>query len=205
MRIVRVPYGWRATLLVGLFWVVFLAYAYRYSQPVVVAEWAICLLFALNLVTFIYFGHDKSTARRQVYRVPVKVLMALTSAGGSPAAGLAMLIFRHKTKKRAFRIVYFLVIAIHIAMVLGAYKVRAHLPLSVEVPLPFATHLQEFSSAAVDRYTRCTVTCGSGWRTARTIDLEKRSALCAAPTAPIRTECPPSRGLQHAPTPSTPA
>ena len=151
IRIVRIPYGWRATLLVGLFWVVFLAYAYRYFQPVVVAEWAICLLFALNLVTFIYFGHDKSTARRQVYRVPVKVLMALTSAGGSPAAGLAMLIFRHKTKKRAFRIAYFLVIAIHIAMVLGAYKVRAHLPLSVEVPLPFATHLQEFSGAAVDR------------------------------------------------------
>lgn len=128
--------------LVWLLWVTFMAGAYALLQPVLVAYWAISYLLAVNIVTFMYFAHDKSIAgRRFFFRVPESLLLLLAFAGGSPAAGLAQSLLRHKTRKRTFRFAYFAIVFGHVALGLYCYELGAKLPWSKEVPMPFAAWL----------------------------------------------------------------
>lgn len=69
-------------------------------------------LGAINLVTFLYFGFDKWRAGRGGRRVPEMVLQALALIGGSPAAFAAMEIFRHKTIKSGFRILFWCIVVL---------------------------------------------------------------------------------------------
>ena len=73
---------------------------------------------ALSVATFLLFGFDKALARFHRNRVPERVLLGLAFLGGSPGALLAMRIFRHKTIKRSFRIGFWVVVGIQIAVVL---------------------------------------------------------------------------------------
>ena len=77
-------------------------------------------LLAINVVTFVIYGFDKRQAIKSKMRVPEVVLHFLAFIGGSPAAGIAQIVFRHKTKKTSFRIVFFLIVAIQITAVLTA-------------------------------------------------------------------------------------
>lgn len=144
MYVAHVSYGWWATLLVGLFSIAFLAFAYACLHPVVVREVVISVLLAVNLVTFIYFWYDKAIAvhRDSIYRVPEDVLLWLTFLGGSPAATLAQPLLRHKTRKREFRLPYFAIVFAHVAIAVYCFKIRTRLPLSMEIPIPLAERLQ---------------------------------------------------------------
>lgn len=144
MYVAHVSYGWWATLLVGLFSIAFLAFAYACLHPMVVREVVISVLLAVNLVTFIYFCYDKAIAvhRDSIYRVPESLLLWLTFLGGSPAATLAQPLLRHKTRKREFRLPYFAIVFAHVAIVVYCFKIRARLPWSMEIPIPLAEGLQ---------------------------------------------------------------
>lgn len=88
-------------------------------------RWLACWLLAVNVVTFGYYAFDKLQARRSGTsgrRVPEIALHALGVLGGSPAALLAMHIFRHKTIKRSFRILFWSIVVLQIA--LTAYIVK---------------------------------------------------------------------------------
>lgn len=61
-------------------------------------------VIAINLITFIVYGRDKSQARRREWRTPESTLFILAIAGGSIGALLAMYVFHHKTRKKAFQI-----------------------------------------------------------------------------------------------------
>ena len=61
-------------------------------------------LALINLVLFVLFGRDKAAARRGARRTPETTLLALAVLGGSLGGLLGMLLFRHKTRKPAFRI-----------------------------------------------------------------------------------------------------
>lgn len=63
-------------------------------------------LLVVNIVTFVYYGLDKFLAGRLWYRVPELTLHTLSAMGGSPAAFAAMAVFRHKTIKSSFRILF---------------------------------------------------------------------------------------------------
>lgn len=63
-------------------------------------------LVAVNVITFAYYGFDKFRARRGGRRIPEVVLHGLGLVGGSPGAYLAMRVFRHKTIKGRFRLVF---------------------------------------------------------------------------------------------------
>ena len=141
MHIAHVPYALIAALSVALFWLIFLTLAYTILDSVVVADWAGSFLVAANLVTFIFFGYDKSIAGRPVYRVPESVLLWLAFAGGSPAAGLAQSLFRHKTRKGTFQLIYFGILLVQIAIIFYGYQKRTHIPLWMEVPMPFGDAL----------------------------------------------------------------
>lgn len=61
-------------------------------------------VIAINLITFIVYGRDKSQARRREWRTPESTLFILAIAGGSVGALLAMYVFHHKTRKKVFAI-----------------------------------------------------------------------------------------------------
>ena len=61
-------------------------------------------LALVNIVLFVLMGWDKAAAKREARRTPETTLLALAVIGGSAGGLLGMLIFRHKTRKPAFRI-----------------------------------------------------------------------------------------------------
>jgi uncharacterized membrane protein YsdA (DUF1294 family) len=81
----------------------------------VLAAW----LVALNLTAFGYYGFDKRQARRGGRRVPEVVLHGLALAGGSAGAWLAMRLFRHKTVKGRFRLVFWLIVCLQLTLLVG--------------------------------------------------------------------------------------
>ena len=63
-------------------------------------------LVLINIVTFVIFGVDKLLSKHPRFRqrVPEKNLLLLAVVGGSVGALLGMLVFRHKTLHRVFRV-----------------------------------------------------------------------------------------------------
>ena len=68
------------------------------------------------------YAIDKQRAGDQQDRIPERMLHLLALMGGWPGAVLAQRLFRHKTKKVAFRLVLWLIVALHLTLiVLGLY------------------------------------------------------------------------------------
>jgi uncharacterized membrane protein YsdA (DUF1294 family) len=85
-------------------------------------RWLAHWLLVVNGLAFAYYGLDKWLARRVFFRIPEAVLHTLAAIGGSPAALLAMWLFRHKTIKSSFRILFWAIVVLQI--VLAAYVVK---------------------------------------------------------------------------------
>ena len=64
----------------------------------------IIYLIIINIVTFFIFGIDKKKAKKSKWRISEKALFVLSAIGGSLGALAGMYTFRHKTKKKAFKI-----------------------------------------------------------------------------------------------------
>src|SRR5207249_3926096 len=77
---------------------------------------AVAWLAAVSVTTFGYYGFDKARARRGGRRVPELVLHGLAFAGGSLGAYAGMRFFRHKTIKGTFRIVFWTIAVLQIAL-----------------------------------------------------------------------------------------
>jgi uncharacterized membrane protein YsdA (DUF1294 family) len=75
------------------------------------------LVVVVSLVTFAAFGWDKRRAAGGGRRVPERTLLVLALAGGWPGAILARRQFRHKTRKGSFVIAFWVVVALHVALV----------------------------------------------------------------------------------------
>ncbi|WP_110949791.1 DUF1294 domain-containing protein [Pseudomonas bohemica] len=67
----------------------------------------------MSLVTFALYGYDKKQARTQGQRTPEKVLHAAEFLGGWPGALVAQQVFRHKTRKFSYQVVFWLVVLLH--------------------------------------------------------------------------------------------
>ena len=72
----------------------------------------------VSIASFATYGYDKAIAGRGVTRVPEIVLHALTAVGGTLGSFLGMQIFRHKTQKKSFRIVFWIIVAIQIIVII---------------------------------------------------------------------------------------
>lgn len=82
-------------------------------------DWRLAALLGVNLATFGFYGYDKRQAIVQGHRVPEFVLHVLTLLGGTPAAFAAQLTFRHKTRDKPFRVVFFVIIALQVVAIGG--------------------------------------------------------------------------------------
>ena len=72
----------------------------------------------INVLSFIIFGLDKKKAEAGRWRVPERTLIFLAFLGGGIGALAGMIIFHHKTRKKAFRIFVPLWLVLHLAAVI---------------------------------------------------------------------------------------
>jgi uncharacterized membrane protein YsdA (DUF1294 family) len=80
----------------------------------------ICWLVGVNVTAFGYYGYDKGRARASRSRVPENVLHGLAIAGGTLGAYVGMRVFRHKTIKGPFRVVFWTIAVMQLLLVLAA-------------------------------------------------------------------------------------
>jgi uncharacterized membrane protein YsdA (DUF1294 family) len=74
-------------------------------------------LVSINVVAFGYYGFDKARARSSTSRVPEVVLHGLAFVGGSVGAYAAMQVFRHKTVKGTFHIVFWTIVVLQLGLI----------------------------------------------------------------------------------------
>lgn len=68
---------------------------------------------ALSLITFVAYAFDKSAAKSGGRRTPESTLLMLGLAGGWPGALIAQQTLRHKSKKAAFRAIFWVSVLIN--------------------------------------------------------------------------------------------
>ncbi len=86
--------------------------------PLIGPWWA--ALAAVNVVAFFCYGLDKRRARRKTWRIPESLLLLLATVGGAAGSILGQQTFRHKTKKRSFRLAFWSILLLQTAA-LGAW------------------------------------------------------------------------------------
>lgn len=60
-------------------------------------------LLLINIITFALYAIDKLNAKTDSWRISERMLILFSAAGGSVGALLAMMIFRHKIRKKKFK------------------------------------------------------------------------------------------------------
>lgn len=71
---------------------------------------------ALNLLTFALYYRDKRAATRGSRRTPENTLHILAMLGGWPGALLAQRIYRHKSRKAGFQVVFWITVIVNVSV-----------------------------------------------------------------------------------------
>lgn len=77
-------------------------------------EWVIWFLIIINIVTFSLFVIDKQRSIKRKRRIRNATLLTCSFLGGSLGGLLAMLLYRHKTRKWYYVIGLPMMIALHL-------------------------------------------------------------------------------------------
>ena len=83
---------------------------------------AFLYLFCINLTTFVAYGFDKRAALKHQWRVPEADLHTLEFLGGWIGAFIGQKVFHHKTAKKSFQHIYWLMIILEILAIWGIYS-----------------------------------------------------------------------------------
>jgi uncharacterized membrane protein YsdA (DUF1294 family) len=83
----------------------------------------IIYLTIINALAFLLMLADKHKARKNLWRIPEKVLLGVALLGGSLGATAGMYAVRHKTKHAIFAIGLPLMMIVHILIILALMKV----------------------------------------------------------------------------------
>ena len=79
-------------------------------------RWLLPFIAALSLLTFALYYFDKRAAIRSARRTPETTLHILSAFGGWPGAFLAQRIFRHKTGKTGFQLMFWLTVIMNVSV-----------------------------------------------------------------------------------------
>jgi len=101
--------------------------------------WIPVLYLVMSVAAFAAYGVDKSAARAGRGRVSEQTLLAVGILGGWPGALIAQQVFRHKTRKRSFRRVFWFTVVINVAVLAGLVSLAVTDPGVLD--LPFLTGL----------------------------------------------------------------
>mgnify|MGYP000275623840 CR=1 FL=1 len=73
----------------------------------------------MSLICFLAYGWDKRQAGLGGWRVSEQSLHVMELLGGWPGALMGQRRFRHKTQKLRFRIIFWLMVSLHVSIVGG--------------------------------------------------------------------------------------
>lgn len=103
---------------VAIFTGVFLAASFLFAALLVERfDWhgGLAWLFGVNAAVLPLWGWDKRQARRGGFRVPETALHLGALAGAVPGSLLAMRLFRHKTLRPRFKVLYGVFVTLQLA------------------------------------------------------------------------------------------
>ena len=81
----------------------------------------------VSVLAFFLYWSDKRKARADSWRTPENVLHAVELAGGWPGALLAQQVFRHKTRKVSYQLLFWLIVLLHEVFWFDQLFLGAHL------------------------------------------------------------------------------
>ncbi len=67
----------------------------------------------VSVLAFLLYWSDKHKARTDRWRTPENVLHAVELAGGWPGALVAQQVFRHKTRKISYQVLFWAIVLLH--------------------------------------------------------------------------------------------
>ncbi len=76
-------------------------------------RWPFGHLALVSAATFLLYRHDKQRAQTGGWRTPESTLHFAELLGGWPGAFLAQRVFRHKTAKTSFLVVFWAIVGLH--------------------------------------------------------------------------------------------
>ena len=106
----------------GISWLAVTALALLLAMPTYAlsrlarsVDWRILdgAVLAVSLFTFLAYRSDKRRAEAGEWRIPESTLHMAELAGGWPGAFLAQRLFRHKTTKVTYQVVFWIIILLH--------------------------------------------------------------------------------------------
>lgn len=108
-RLRESPIPWRYLLLLLILPVMGIGdLAVNHQMP-----WGILVYVAASFLTYYFYWDDKRRAQRKEWRIQEANLHFWSLVGGWPGAFIAQQQFRHKTKKRSFLAVFWLIVLSH--------------------------------------------------------------------------------------------
>jgi len=81
------------------------------------ASWAWAFLLSLNVTTFSLYAYDKAAATKGLMRMPENVFHGLHLLGGTPLALIGQLVFRHKTRKQPFQMIFWIIVVVQVVAI----------------------------------------------------------------------------------------
>jgi len=67
----------------------------------------------VSVIAFFLYWSDKRKARTDGWRTPENILHAVELAGGWPGALIAQQVFRHKTRKVSYQVLFWVIVLLH--------------------------------------------------------------------------------------------
>lgn len=99
-------------------------------QGKILPDWMLLLVTGMSLAALVFYLYDKNAAQHGHRRTPENTLHLIALLGGWPGALIAQGLFRHKTSKHSFQIVFWLTVVVNVigmAWLIGING-RIHLP-----------------------------------------------------------------------------
>lgn len=115
-------YALHVLLVLGTLW----AYAGMGGEPFSVnslRNFAYAHFLWINVTLFLAYGYDKRAARAGKWRVRENSLHAMALLGGTPAAFIGGKVFRHKTRKTSFRVLFWLALILQILVIALLHRI----------------------------------------------------------------------------------
>jgi uncharacterized membrane protein YsdA (DUF1294 family) len=93
----------------------------------------VILIMVLQIVPFFIYGIDKLFAKLGISRIPEKVLLATTFIFGILGSIVAMMIFKHKTRKTSFRHNFAVIALLRVIVLVSLGLILTNIPNSSAV------------------------------------------------------------------------
>lgn len=94
-----------------------------------VPDWTLPVIGGMSIVALGFYLYDKGAAARSQQRTPENTLHLIALLGGWPGALIGQGLFRHKTSKTSFQVVFWLTVVLNVTAVWLVASGKLNLPL----------------------------------------------------------------------------